>query len=101
MKNCEGCKADCESRYCNSYPFRQGISFNEFKEECPCNLCVVKVICQEICHKYYLHVTGGKTLPNKLISRFVDVDGWTHMSSWNENGRQSTLCGRASRIRKK
>jgi hypothetical protein len=94
MKHCEGCKADCENRYSNSYSFRMGIPFNEFKTACPCNFCIVKVICQGICHKFYLYVTGGKTLSNKLISRFVEVDGWTHMSSWNEKGEQGTLCGR-------
>ena len=95
---CEGCKAVCITRYQNNYAFyNRGIPFKTFVEKCPCSNCLVKVACEDICRKYYLYVTGGKVPKNTLISRFVEVDDWTYMYSWNEQGRQPGLCGRSFR----
>jgi hypothetical protein len=96
LEPCEGCKADCASRYITSYAqTKRGIPFKEFVKKCPCSKCIVKVICEDICQKFYLYVTGGKRLHNTLISRFIDQDGWTHMYSWDYAGKQPGLCGRS------
>ncbi|MFW9872210.1 MAG: hypothetical protein ACFFG0_03835 [Candidatus Thorarchaeota archaeon] len=96
MKNCEGCKASCYLTYENNYAYRRGISFDEFKKKCPCSKCIVKVICEEVCFKFHIHVTGKERLTNRLVSRLIKPeDEWTKMAFWDGKQKKSiNLCGK-------
>lgn len=57
MENCKGCytKNDPSSMsFYNDYPCHH-IRNEKFQRECPCKICIVKVVCHEPCEEYTKH----------------------------------------------
>ena len=46
MENCKGCAAKCDMNL--------RAANNEENQICPCTNCLVKMICEDSCEKYYI-----------------------------------------------
>lgn len=49
VKYCEGCKT-----YRHITSFKYSCARFNLDDECPCSECIIKMICQDSCSKYYI-----------------------------------------------
>ncbi len=59
MANCKGCytktyNPSFSTSYYDSYPCYH-VNNEKYQRKCPCNICVIKVVCYEPCEEYAKH----------------------------------------------
>ncbi len=68
LKDCEGCYSKRVSSFCNSmYRFTN--------DECPCAMCLIKVMCNDSCDEYEVFWKGVDSIIKDKNARLVTIQG--------------------------